>query len=181
MKTSILLLSFLAFAGNTTDQTASRESANPPALVFRARPTKHLFARGEDVVFSVSIRNQSAGPIFVSRLLHEEFVDFNVLGPDGKEVPWRGKGRIDSKSYSPSDFTVLNRGEQIRARRTISLKNGRGYVFHSTGQYFVTAEYSLGPPEYFAPFAGDAKVPAGSFGSVRAAFCIEICGTESQK
>jgi hypothetical protein len=181
MKTSILLLCFLAFAGNTTDQTPTRESANPPALVFRARPTKHLFARGEDVVFSVSIRNQSAGPIFVSRLLHEEFVDFNVSGPDGKEVPWRGKGRIDSKSYSPSDFTVLKGGEQIRARRTISLKDGQGYVFHSPGQYSVTAEYSLGPPEYFAPFAGDAKVPPGTFGSVRATFCIEICGPESQK
>ena len=69
----------------------------------------------------------------MSRLLHEEFVDFNVSGPDGKEVPWRGKGRIDSKSYSPSDFTVLKRGEQIRARTTISLKNGQGYVFHSPG------------------------------------------------
>jgi hypothetical protein len=180
MKTSILLLCFLAFAGNTTDQTSTRESAHPPALVFRARPTKHLFALGEDVVFSVSIRNQSAGPIFVSRLLHE-FVDFNVSGPDGKEVPWQGKGRIDFKSYSPSDFTVLKGGDQIRARRTISLKNGQGYVFHSPGQYSVTAEYSMGPPEYFAPSAGDAKVPAGTFGSVRATFCIEICGPESQK
>ena len=133
------------------------------------------------MVFSVSIRNQSAGPIFVSRLLDEEFVDFNVSGPDGKEVPWRGKGRIDSRSYSPSDFTVLKGGDQIKARRTISLKNGQGYVFHGTGQYSVRAEYSLGPPEYFAPFAGDAKVPAGTFGSVKATFCIETCGLESQK
>lgn len=116
----------------------------------------------------------------MSRLIREEFVDFNISGPDGKEVPWRGKGRIDSKSYSPSNFIVLKTGEQIRTRRTISLKNGQGYVFHSASQYSVTAEYSLGPPEYFAPFAGDAKVPAGTFGSVRATFCIEICGPESQ-
>jgi hypothetical protein len=126
MKTSILLLPFLAFAGNTTDQTPTRELANPPALVFRARPTKHLFARGEEVVFSVSIRNQSAGPIFVSRLLHEEFVDFNVSGPDGKEVPWQGKGRIDSKRYSPSDFTVLKGGEQIRAKKNYLVEEWAG-------------------------------------------------------
>src|ERR1700687_1433935 len=33
----------------------------------------------------------------------------------------------------------------------------------------------LGPPEYFAPFAGEAKIPTGSFRSMKTAFCIEAC------
>jgi hypothetical protein len=182
MKTSIfLVLSFLAFTSRTMGQTPTTESIKHPALAFQARPTKHLFARGEDVVLSLLIRNESAGPVFVSRLIHDEFVDFKITGPDGKEVSWRGKGRIDSKNYSPSDFAVLGSAEKISANRTISLKNGQGFVLSKPGQYSVTAEYSLEPPEYFAPLAGDAKTPPGSFRSVNATFCIESCGPNPQK
>src|SRR5262249_24075907 len=80
-----------------------------------------------------------------------------------------------SKSYSPSDFAVLRTGEEVKAKRIISLKNGQGYIFRKPGQYSVVAEYSLGPPEYFAPFAAKTKVPTGSFRSTKAAFCIEAC------
>lgn len=111
----------------------------------------------------------------MSNLRSDEFVDFKVFGPDGKEVPWRGKSRIASKEYSPSDFAVLEGYQEISAKRVISLKDGAGFVFDKPGQYSVTAEYSLEPPEYFAPFAGKTKVPAGSFRSEKAAFCVEAC------
>jgi hypothetical protein len=176
----LCVLTFV-FAGSAMRQGPTAAPAKRPALVFRAIPTKHLFARREDVVLAVSIRNESARLVLVSRLLHDEFVDLVVLGPDDNEVPWRGTGRIDSKSYSPSDFAVLKIGETVRARRTISLKNGRGFIFRKPGQYSVTAEYSLGPPEYFAPLARDAEIPVGTFASVKASFCIEICGPDSQK
>jgi hypothetical protein len=114
----------------------------------------------------------------VSRLTGDEFVDLNVIGPDGKEVPWRGKGRIVSREYSPSDFAVLERYQEISAKRIISLKDGAGFVFDKPGQYSVTAEYSLEPPEYFAPIAGGTKIPTGSFRSAKAAFCIEACIVE---
>ena len=91
-----LLLSLLDFT-STMGQVPAGEPVKRPALVYRANPTKQLFARGEAVVFAVSIRNESADSIFVSRLLDDEFVDFKVYGPNGKEVAWRGKGRIDSK------------------------------------------------------------------------------------
>jgi hypothetical protein len=111
----------------------------------------------------------------VSRLTGDEFVDFSVIGPEGKEVRRRGKGRIDSRAYSPSDFAVLERYQEISAKRIISLKGGAGFVFDKPGQYSVTAEYSLEPPEYFAPFAGQTKIPTGSFRSAKATFCIEAC------
>ena len=114
----------------------------------------------------------------MSRLKGYRFVDFSVIGPDGKEVPWRGKGRVASKEYSPSDFAVLERYQEISAKRIISLKEGAGFVFDKPGQYSVTAEYSLEPPEYFAPFAGGTKIPTGSFRSDKAAFCIEACIVE---
>src|SRR4029077_14550478 len=105
----------------------------------------------------------------------DEFVDFSVIGPDGKGVSWRGKGRIDSKAYSPSDFAVLERYQEISAEKIISLKDGTGFVFDKPGQYSVTAEYSLEPPEYFEPFAGGTKIPTGIFRSEKAAFCIDAC------
>jgi len=155
--------------------------ATPPVLVFEALPSRQLLARGEAVVLVLYLRNGAEGPIFVSRLTGDEFVDVSVIGPDGKEVPWRGKGRIDSKGYSPSDFAVLERYQEISVKRIISLKDGAGFVFDKPGQYSVTAEYSLEPPEYFAPFVGETKIPTGSYRSTKAAFCIEACIVEPLK
>lgn len=145
------------------------------ALVFDATPAKQLLARGEPVVLDLRIYNWSERPLFVSRLNDDEFLDFNVFGPDGKELPRQGKGRTDAKGYSPSDFAVLEKYTEIRIQRTISLRDGAGFVFDKPGQYTVTAEYTPGPPEQFAPFAGEAKIPTGSFHSTKAAFCIEVC------
>jgi hypothetical protein len=150
----------------------------PPVLAFEALPARQLLTRGEDVVLVLYLRNLSEEPIFVSRLKGDEFVDLNVIGPEGKEVPWRGKGRIASKEYSPSDFAVLERHQEISAKRIISLKDGVGFVFDKPGQYSVTTEFSLEPPEYFAPFAGETKIPTGSYRSTKAAFCIEACIVE---
>ncbi len=123
----------------------------------------------------LSIYNWSEDPIFVSRLKTDEFVDFKIIGPDGKEVPWRGERRSNSDAHSPTDFAVLEKYHEISAKRTISLKDGAGFVFDKPGQYSVTAEYSLEPSERFAPFAGETKIPTGSFRSAKAAFCIEAC------
>jgi hypothetical protein len=175
VKTSLFLLFSSSVLASGTLGQAPTMPVSPPGLVFEAIPAKQLVTRGEAVVLDLYIRNRSAGPIFVSRLKGDEFVDFSIIGPDHEEVPWRGKGRIDSKEYSPSDFAVLKRYEEITAKRIISLKDGAGFVFDKPGQYSVTAEYSLGPPEYFGPFAGETKIPTGSFRSTKAAFCIEAC------
>jgi len=149
LKTALILpFSFLVLASSTFGQAQARP-ATAPVLVFEALPSRQLLTRGEDIVLVLYLRNLSEKPIFVSRLKGDEFVDFSIIGPDGKEVPWHGKGRIDSKGYSPSDFAVLERYQEISAKRIISLKDGAGFVFDKPGQYSVTAEYSLEPPEYF--------------------------------
>jgi hypothetical protein len=151
------------------------------ALTFRAVPARHLFKHGEDVVLILSIQNNSPDPVFVSSLRAKDFVDIRVIGPDGREAPWRGTGKIDSRSYSASDFTVLTSGKRVRAFRTISFKDGSGFLFERPGTYSVSARYSLGPPEYFAPLAGTARIPRGSFSSPPSALCVETCDGDSRK
>jgi hypothetical protein len=168
--TSLFLVSALVLANGTWGQ----DSETPCALCFGANPQTQLLKQGEPVILVLSIYNRSAEPIFVSRLKNEEFVDFKIIGPDGKEVPWQGKGRIASREYSASDFAALDGWNEISAKRIISLNDGAGFVFDKPGQYSVTAEYSLKPPEYFAPFAGKTKIHTGSF-RYDAAFCIEAC------
>jgi hypothetical protein len=147
----------------------------PPALAFNATPAKQLLTRGEAVVFVLEIHNGSEKPVFVSRLTGNELVKFSVVGPDGQEVPWQGEGRMDSKVYSAADFTVLQPYHLVSAERIISLKDGAGFVFDKPGQYSVTAEYSQGPAESLAPSAGEARIPSGSFRSMKTAVCIEVC------
>ena len=143
------------------------------ALCFSALPKTQLFRQGEPVIVVLSIYTRSAKPIFVSRLTDGEFVKLSVIGPDGKELP--RQGRMSSRAHSPSDFAMLETYHEISATRIISLKDGAGFVFDKPGQYVVTAEYSLGPPEPFAPFAGETTIPTGTFRSTKAAFCIEAC------
>jgi hypothetical protein len=149
-------------------------SATTPELYLWASPSKQLFSLGETVVIVLRLYSRNEHPILVSRLLGEEFVSFKVIGPDGNEVPWKDEGKAGSKEYSQSDFTVLGQYKEISANRIISLKDGAGFAFDKPGQYSLTAKFSMEPPEKFAPFAGQAKAPTGSF-QAEVAFCIEAC------
>jgi len=151
------------------------------ALTFRAVPIKHLFKRGEPIVLVLSIKNNLPVSAFVSSLKEQEFVDISLLGPDGNDVPWKGTGRIESKEYSPAEFVTLKPGETIHASWSISLNHESGFIFTQGGRYRLTAKYSLAPREYFAPLAGSAKIPDGSFSSPASTFCIETCEQASRK
>ena len=90
-------------------------------------------------------------------MLGDEFVSFKVIGPGGNKVPWQGETRTRFNEHSRSDFTVLGQYKQISANRIISLKDGAGFVFDKPGQYSLTAEFSMGTREKFAPFEVQAK------------------------
>lgn len=153
----------------------SETSATTPDLYFNILPSKQLFSLGESVVVALELYSRSEQPILVSRLQSDDFVRFKVIGPDGNDVPWQGERRAGAKTYSPSDFTVLGQYKLISAKRIISLRDAAGFVFDKPGQYSVTADFSMGPPEDFAPFAGQAKPAIGTFHSTKLAFCIEAC------
>jgi hypothetical protein len=149
-------------------------AATTPELYFYTLPSKQLFSLGENVVIVLQLYSRSEQPILVSRLQSDEFVSFKVIGPDGNEVPWQGKARASSEG-SPSDFIVLGQYKEISANRIVSLKDGAGFAFDKPGQYSLTAEFSMGPPEKFARFAGQMKTLTGSLHSTKLVFCIEAC------
>ena len=175
VKASVFLLSYsLVFSQSAWGQ-APETSVKTPELYFYTLTSKQLFSLGERVAIALQLYSRSEQPIMVSRLWGDEFVSFKLIGPDGNEVPWVGEVRASSKGYSLSDFTVLGQYKEISANRTISLNDGTGFAFDRPGQYTLTAEFSMGPPEILAPFAGHAKPPMGSFYSTKLAFCIEAC------
>lgn len=176
---SVLLLSYALAASQGTWGQAPVTSAKTPELYFYTLPSKQLFSLSQSVVIALQLYSRSEQPILVSRLWGDEFVRFKVIGPDGSEVPWQGETRAVTKGYSPSDFTVLGQYKEISANRTISLKDGTGFAFDRPGQYSLNAEFSMAPPEIFAPFAGQAKPAMGSFHSTKLAFCIEACILEN--
>jgi hypothetical protein len=170
----LTLLSSLVSAIIVHGQDAATPMA-PDELYFSASPRAQLVAQGEPVILVLEIYSRSEEPIFASRLSDGDFVEFKVIGPDGKEVPWRGERRSNSSAHTLSDFVVLEQYHEISAKRTISFKDGAGFVFDKPGQYSVAAEYSLGPPETLAQFAGETRIRAGILRSTKAAFCIEAC------
>jgi hypothetical protein len=178
LNSSVFLLSYSLAFSQGTRSLAPGSSAKTPEMYFYTLPSKQLFSLDESVVIILQLYSLSEKPILVSRLQDNEFVSFKVIGPDGKEVPWQGEARAGTKGYSPSDFTVLRQYTEISANRIISLKDGAGFAFDKPGQYSLTAEFSMGPPEVFASFAGQAKAPTGSLYSRKLAFCIEACTLE---
>jgi hypothetical protein len=175
VKTSIFLLSSSLVCSQGMWCQAPAVSATTPELYFYTHPSKQLFSQGENVVVVLQLYSRNERSILVSRLQGDQFVSFKVFGPDGKEVPWRGEARARTKEYSPSDFIVLGQYKEISANRIISLKDGAGFVFDKPGQYTLTAEFSMGPPQNFVPFAAQPEAPTGSFLSTKLAFCIEAC------
>jgi hypothetical protein len=150
-----------------------------PILTFRVSPIKQTFSAREDIVLRFSLRNSSKESVFVSRKMYDEFVDLTMVGPDGKELNRTGKRKIDSKKYSPQDFAVLQAGGSISTKYVVSLKDGLGFIIDKPGRYRIKAEYSLGPPAYFAPFAGATKVPEGTFRS-SVTFCVDTCAVTAE-
>jgi hypothetical protein len=175
-KASVVLFSSYMVSSQGMWCQAPVVSATTPELYFWASPSKQLFSLGETVVIVLRLYSRNEQPILVSRLQGDEFVSFKLVGPDGREIPWQGEALAGPKRYSLSDFTVLRQYKEIDANRTISLKDGAGFAFDKPGQYSLTAEFSMGPPENLAPLiTGHAKTPTGSFPSTKVAFCIEAC------
>src|SRR4030081_125029 len=135
VQVSVFLFSFFGVSSRGTWGQAPVTSAKTPELYLYALPSKQLFSLGESVVIVLQLYSRLEQPILVSPLQGDEFVSFNLIGPDGKVVARQGEALAASKGHSPSDFTVLNQYKQISANRIISLKNGAGFVFDKPGQY----------------------------------------------
>ena len=157
----LLVLPWGLFVSAQT-KTTTEEARGASELAFTSRPMKQSFSLGEEVVFRFRLKNLSSKPVFVSRYMPiGDFVTLELTGPDGKEVPWGGK--IKSVGYSKDAFLMLNPGQEVSAKHTISLVKSVGFVIDKPGRYTARAEYALGPPEYFAHLAPKESIPQGTF------------------
>jgi hypothetical protein len=180
IRTVLLLLSCFPVLSISARGQALAGPQAEPEVAFWVVPAEQLLRLDEPVVLVISLYNSSERPLFVNNLQHDDFVDFKVIGPDGEEVPWQSKHPVTSSVHSPSDFMVLEKYHEVSVKKVISLKDGTGFVFDKPGQYSITAQYSLGPPETFASLAGNTKIPTGPLRSTKATFCIEVCITGSE-
>jgi len=175
LRLAFLFLAFVCCLCSTAvgsdENNFSEQAAGSQELGFTAKPVKPVFRIGEDVVFRFRLKNRSSKRVFVSRYMSVgDFVTFKLTGPDGKDVPWQGK--IRSIAYNKDAFLVLEPGQQVSANHVISVTKGEGFAITKPGRYTVLAEYSLGPPEYFANLAPKGSIPQGLFKTVEIHFTV---------
>jgi hypothetical protein len=180
LKIPVFVLSTLQVLTSAAWGQAPAAPATTPELYFYVRPSKQFFSRGETVTIAVELYSRSEQALLVSRRFGDDFMTFKAIGPDGNEVPWQSKAGAVPKKLAASDFNVLGQYKEISANRIISLKDGTGFAFDKPGQYLLIAEFSMGPPENFAPFESQARAPTGSFQS-KVGFCIEACILEPRQ
>jgi len=158
----VLTLPWGLFLSAQTKTTAEKTTGAGALLAFTARPIKQSFSLGAEIVFRLRLKNLSSKRIFVSRYMPiGDFVTLELTGPDGKDVPWEGK--IKSVGYGKHAFLMLDPGQEVSAKHTISLVTGVGFAIDKAGRYTAHAEYALGPPEYFANLAPKESIPQGTF------------------
>ena len=161
--------------GGTGSSKPTRKQA---VLEFTAKPAKLTFQVGEDVVFKFRLKNLSSTRVFVSRYMSiGDFVALKLIGPDGAQVLWQGK--IRNIAYNKDAFLFLEPGQEVYAVHTISITKNEGFLITRPGNYRASAEYSLGPPDYFAGLAPKESVPQGSFKSLHSRF--KVVGVRGKK
>ena len=154
-----------------SDERKTSNSMDQQVLGFTVKPIKPTFRIGENVALRFGLKNLSSTRIFVSRYMPiGDFVTLSFVGPNGKEVPWHGK--IRSIAYGKDAFLFLEPGQEVSASQTIPTTKDEGFAITRPGRYTIVADYSLGPPEYFANLAPKEAIPQGSFKAPHVHFMI---------
>jgi hypothetical protein len=144
---------------------AQGKALSPAAgLVFHIKPVTTVLDVGSDIALDFSLKNNSHNRILATReaSLHD-LIYMDVVDERGRRIEWRGK--VSNRRYPSNFFIVLQPGESISFRSTISFSNGEGYALQKPGAYRISASFSLSPKEYFAPVAQGATIPERPVGS----------------
>ncbi len=157
-RSGVLILSIVASSNERVawGQAPARFATTPELYGFMVAPSKQFYSLGETVASCrCALTVNRNRRLLVNRRWGEEFVRFRLLGPDGNEVPWQSKAGGIPQANTPPLISTVHWGNirKSHANRIISAeKDGTGFVFEKPGQYTLTAEFSMGPPENFAPF-----------------------------
>jgi len=153
------------FSTGAQDQLAIPEK---PALVLVAKPTKLIYAKGEQVEFNFTLRNVSSNALIVARRLQLTLnVELKISDAQDKPVEWCGR-IADQLVPLQSRYVSLSPGESVRAKLVVSCENkddrtrAWGYILHAPGKYVVKATYRLPQPkEYFEKLFPNTHVVRG--------------------
>ena len=158
--TLCLLLAVCSVFGET------KKSVNNSDLLLALRPIKPVFKLGTDITIEFTVKNVSQHRVLATRgAALGDLTYMDVFDEQGRRVNWQGV--IDGRAYAKDFFIVLDPGQSVTFRATISSSYGsrplRGpgaaYQIERTGTYRAQALFSLGPKGYFAPVSNGAAVP----------------------
>jgi hypothetical protein len=144
-----------------------------PQLRFTATPVSASFKQGEEVSYDFSIENRGRSSLLVSPLLILNYdIHLKVNDTWGREVAWCGI--IAKYVFLKGQFTTLDPGKTIRARREISCdrRHESGFSIVAVGDYSVTATYRFPVPKEMRDHPGPIPLASGSHVSEQSHFAI---------
>jgi hypothetical protein len=144
----------------------TKKSLSKSDLLLSLRPVKPVFKLRTDITMEFTFKNMSQHRVLATRgAALGNLTYMEILDERDRRVNWQGV--IDGRVYARDFFVVLDPGQSVSFRATISNSYGsrplRGpgaaYQIEEAGSYRVRAVFSLAPKEYFAPVSNGAAVP----------------------
>ena len=144
----------------------TRKPVNKSDLLLSLRPVRPVFKLGTDITMEFTFKNVSQHRVLATRgAALGNLTYMEILDAQGRRVNWQGV--IDGRAYAKDFFVVLDPGQAVTFRATISnsyesrpLRGlGAAYQIERAGTYRAQALFSLAPKEYFAPVSNGAAVP----------------------
>lgn len=133
-------------------QNLARKASRNPTLAFEAKATKPVYAKGENVEFSFTLRNGGEDTLMVVRQFQLRLnVSLEITDSQGLPVEWCG--RIAEVIPSKNLYRALSPGESIHTNLNIACVNREnpriawGYNLKAPGKYTVKATYRLPQPK----------------------------------
>jgi hypothetical protein len=160
------LCAFLVLSSVFGSLGETKKPTHKGDLLLFLRPVKPVFKLGTDITMELTFKNVSQQRVLATRgAALGNLTYMNVLDERGRRVHWQGV--IDSRGYAKDFFVVLDPGQSVTFRDTISYSYegrplrglGAAYQIERAGTYRVQALFSLAPKEYFAPVSNGAAVP----------------------
>jgi hypothetical protein len=152
---------FLLFVLAQTTTALCGENPTPGVkLELSTVPEKQEYRIGEVVKLVFTLRNAGDRDVLVAQhFVLEEYVWVEILGPDGKELPWCGK--IDGRAERRDEFAILRPGASVRSAVRVSCDAHRdsGFMLDRAGTCTLSAYYHLPyPVDSLQRIAGKAGV-----------------------
>lgn len=133
-----------ATAGDAKAKAAGRKPAGKAVDGLRIGlwPSKESFRLGEEFSGTVRLENVGSEPLLIlPSLMHPRVFElFEVIGPDGKPIPYSGPQADWVPDYD-EEVVKLAPGDFVDKEVTFSTRRGTGYDLNAIGEHRITGKY----------------------------------------